>query len=73
MTVYAGPIGFDFAPTDDAQNSFGINVDFKLMDAAGTVLSENPDFMALQLKSHSQNKDMYLTLTLTLRGPPAGG
>lgn len=72
ITVYAEAIGFDFAPTDDAQNGFGVTVDLKLSDAAGTVLSEKPDFLTLPLKSHSQNKEMYLSLSLSLKGPPAG-
>lgn len=36
------------------------------------MLSAKPDFVTLPLKSHWQTKEMHLSLTLTLKGPPAG-
>ncbi|MEO5806340.1 hypothetical protein [Devosia sp.] len=72
VTLYAEPLGFKFAKTDDDQNSFGFNFDFKLKNPAGDVLSEKPDFLKTEMKSHSENHEFYVMLTLNLKGAPAG-
>ncbi|MCL4676221.1 MAG: hypothetical protein KJZ59_09405 [Pararhodobacter sp.] len=72
LLVYAEPLGYGWRGNDDGTHTFGLSIDFKLRDPAGTLIGEREGFQRAVITSRHRNREFFITLTLNLTSAPAG-
>lgn len=73
ILVYAEPKGYGYGDLGNGKYEIAFDVDLRLLDKAGTVLLEAPNFLALSHQAQGMAREFVGTLTVNL-GPeaPAG-
>jgi hypothetical protein len=72
LVVYAEPIGYGWKDIGKGQYEFGFKVDFLIKSPDGKVLTGQENFANLDMKSHAQNREFMVVLTLSVEGAPPG-
>ncbi len=70
--LYAEPQGYGYGDLGDGRFEIGFAVDLRILDTAGGVLVEAPDFMALTHQARGKAREFGATLVVNLTDAPAG-
>ncbi|MGV3650850.1 MAG: hypothetical protein ACO1OK_05455 [Devosia sp.] len=71
IIVYAEPVGFGWLEEGEGYR-FGFGIDLEILSPEGTVLLEQPDFLAVEQQSRVRVRDFLLVMTLDLSGAEPG-
>ncbi len=71
ITVYAEPIGYDFAPSADGFR-YDLEVGFRLLNTTGQVLAEQNGFASFSGEARTMRKELGTSLSFQFEGLPAG-
>ncbi|MHA3913385.1 hypothetical protein [Halovulum sp. GXIMD14793] len=69
--IYAEPKGYGFFDLG-GENEFGVILDFEVETAGGVVILQQNAFQTISLKSRNEAREMFLNLTITLKGLAPG-
>jgi hypothetical protein len=71
IIVYAEPVGFGWIEEGEGYR-FGFDIDLRILSPEGTVLLNQPDFLAVAQESRARTRDFLLMMTLDLSGAEPG-
>jgi hypothetical protein len=72
IVVYAEPLGYGWEETEPGVFRFGFDIDLLVKSATGKVLGGQDGFGKFRFASRTRNREIMLTLTLTLDDFPPG-
>jgi hypothetical protein len=72
LLAYIEPVGYGWKGNGNGVFDLSVSVDFLVKTEDGNIVGGKEDFQRLVLQSHVKNKELMLTLTLNVRGAPAG-
>jgi len=72
LVTYLEPVGYGWKPVGDGVFGFGVTTDFEILRPDGKILAGQRAFQKADLKSHYQNREFFVSLTLTIDGITPG-
>jgi len=70
--LYVEPRGYGYGDLGAGQFEIAFDIDLRVLDPAGAVMLEQPNFGAFTVKSTARARELFVNLTATLDGAPAG-
>jgi len=72
ILIYAEPRGYGYGDVGGGMLEIAFGIDLRVLDPAGTVLLEMPDFSNFTLQTRAQARELMFNLTVSLDGAPPG-
>ncbi|MCF8043700.1 MAG: hypothetical protein K9K65_05090 [Desulfarculaceae bacterium] len=72
ILLYLEPVGYRINKAPDGFHTFGFTADLAIMDPKGNILLGKENFMSVDFKSRSFNREIFLNITVNIGGIPPG-
>ncbi|OYW61326.1 MAG: hypothetical protein B7Z10_04940 [Rhodobacterales bacterium 32-66-7] len=72
ILIYAEPRGYGYGDIGGGMLEIAFGVDLRVLDPAGTVLLEMPEFSTFTLQSRAKARELMFNLSVSLDGAPPG-
>ena len=72
ILIYVEPRGYGYGDVGGGMLEIAFGIDLRVLDPAGTVLLEMPDFNNFTLQTRARARELMFNLTVSLDGAPPG-
>ncbi|MBU4563223.1 MAG: hypothetical protein KKE29_00720 [Proteobacteria bacterium] len=72
ILLYVEPVGYRITENAQGLYEFGFTSDLAILDTKGNILVGKENFMAVNFKSHTFNREIFLNITVNIGGLPPG-
>lgn len=72
ILIYAEPRGYGYGDVGGGMLEIAFGVDLRVLDPAGTVLLELPEFSTFTVQTRTRSRELMFNLSVSLDGAPPG-